>query len=201
MKLIIGLGNPGAEYTHTRHNIGRRLIESIVERERAVFSFPKSLQAAVASTQWAGKAIYLAYPLIYMNLSGEAVAMLTAHFKIKSLDDLLIVVDDIALPFGKFRLRGEGSSGGHNGLLSIEECLESWEYPRLRIGIGTFEDRHSEKSAGAKELLKDYVLSVFDSDEEKRMEELLTTGQKACRSWALEPLAKAMNWINTTELS
>ncbi len=196
MKLIVGLGNPGGEYARTRHNIGRRLIEFIAAEENAKFASKKSQKSAVASAQWNGEVVHLAHPLTYMNLSGEAIAALVKYWKVAAEKDLLIVVDDVALPFGKFRLRGEGSSGGHNGLASIEEHLGSREYPRLRIGIGPRENKTVAAAARSNEPLRDYVLSTFNVTEEKRMKELLERGLEACGTWVAEPLAKAMNQVN-----
>ncbi|MDD5226578.1 MAG: aminoacyl-tRNA hydrolase, partial [Candidatus Omnitrophica bacterium] len=169
MKLIVGLGNPGDAYARTRHNIGRRLIEFIGGEEKLKFASKKSQKAALASVSWNGEPLHLAYPLTYMNLSGEAIAALVKYWKISAAKDLLIVVDDVALPFGKFRLRGEGSSGGHNGLVSIEKYLGSREYPRLRIGIGSQEKETAAEAAGFGEPLRDYVLSAFNPAEEKKM--------------------------------
>ena len=199
MKLIVGLGNPGAEYTRTRHNIGRRLVEAIAAKEKVSLASKRSLKAAVASVRWSGETVHLAYPLTYMNLSGAPVGALVAHFGIQSLQDILIAVDDIALPFGKLRLRGEGSSGGHNGLVSIEENFGSRGYPRLRIGIGLRDSRAHSISAVPGEFLRDYVLSTFDPGEEKGMEKLLEKGTEACRLWALGPLTEVMSRVNARE--
>ncbi len=199
MKLIIGLGNPGDEYARTRHNIGRRLVEILAGEEKVSFTSKKSLKAAVASWVWGNETLHAAYPLTYMNLSGEAVAGLVAHFGLE-LKDILIVVDDVALPFGKLRLRGEGSSGGHNGLFSIEDHLRTQKYPRLRIGIGMRADGTSGQADAPEDFLRDYVLSPFTSSEEKKMRKLLEEGMKACRSWALEPFSRVMNRVNATEL-
>ncbi|MFH1799624.1 MAG: aminoacyl-tRNA hydrolase [Candidatus Omnitrophota bacterium] len=196
MKLIVGLGNPGDEYARTRHNIGRRLVEFIAETEKVKFAFKKSQKAALASVSWNGETFHLAHPLTYMNLSGEAVVALVKYWKIAANKDLLIVVDDIALPFGKFRLRGEGSSGGHNGLASIEEHLEGREYPRLRIGIGSRANKAGAELTDSAGPLRDYVLSAFTVAEEKKMKELLGKGMEACRAWISEPLTKAMNRVN-----
>lgn len=197
MKLIVGLGNPGDEYARTRHNIGRRLMEFIAGEEKVKFAFKKPQKAALASVSWNGETLHLAHPLTYMNLSGEAIVALVKYWKIAASKDLLIVVDDIALPFGTFRLRGEGSSGGHNGLASIEEHLGSREYPRLRIGIGPLRNKTEAKSACTVEPLRDYVLSAFTAAEEKKMKELLGKGIEACRAWVSEPLTRAMNRVNT----
>jgi len=196
MKLIIGLGNPGKEYTRTRHNIGRRLVEFIAGEENVKLASKKSQKAAMATILWSDETVQLAHPLTYMNLSGEVVAWLVKYWKIAADKDLLVVVDDVALPFGKFRLRSEGSSGGHNGLASIEEHLGGRQYPRLRIGIGPREDKITAKDAGACKPLRDYVLSTFSVAEEKRMRELLDKGAEACRAWASEPLAKVMSRFN-----
>ena len=200
MKLIVGLGNPGDEYVRTRHNIGRRLVEFIAATEKVKFSFKKSQKAALASVSWNGETFHLAHSLTYMNLSGEAVAALVKYWKIAANKDLLIVVDDIALPFGKFRLRGEGSSGGHNGLASIEEHLGSREYPRLRIGIGPGGNKKEAEPMDFIGPLRDYVLSAFTAAEEKKIKELLGKGMEACQAWISEPLTKAMSRVNAAVL-
>ena len=200
MKLIIGLGNPGDEYVGTRHNIGRRLMEFIAEEEKTKFAFKKSRGAAEAPVAWNSEMLYLAFPMTYMNLSGGSVAALVRYWKIAAEKDLLVVVDDVALPFGKFRLRGEGSSGGHNGLASIEEHLGSQKYPRLRVGIGSLGDKAETGKVGFEGVLRDYVLSTFSAPEEKKMSGLLGKGMEACRVWAGEPLSKAMSRINALAL-
>lgn len=198
MKYIVGLGNPGDPYVRTRHNIGRRLVEFIAAQEKVPFVSKKSQKAAIASVSWNGEAVCLAYPQTYMNLSGEAVGALVKYWKVESAKDLLVVVDDVAIPFGKFRLRFEGSSGGHNGLTSIEEHLGSREYPRLRIGIGVSGVKMSDGGAGFNAPLRDYVLSPFSAAEEKRMKGLLDCGLDACRAWVFEPSSKAMSQINAS---
>lgn len=196
MKLIVGLGNPGAEYARTRHNIGRRLVETMASREKVSFTVKRSLKSAVAFLERDEIPVCLAYPLTYMNLSGEAVQGLVAHFEIRSLQDMLVIVDDVALPFGRLRLRGEGSSGGHNGLLSVEQHLGSRKYPRLRMGIGGPDGYSHSKVPGTGDVLKDHVLSAFSPEEEKGLAGLLTKGQEACRLWTLRSLAESMQLIN-----
>ena len=176
------------------------LWNSLRRKKRSNSLLKKKMKASLASVLWEGKEVQLAYMATYMNVSGEPVSLLVDHFEIKSLADILIVVDDVALPFGKFRLRGEGSTGGHNGLVSIEERLGTPAYPRLRIGIGIPDQEHPSRSAGSGEPLKDYVLSAFDTKEENHMDQLFSNGMEACRAWALDPLAAAMNRINTMEL-
>jgi len=198
MKLIVGLGNPGGEYARTRHNIGRRLVEYVAHQEGVKLASKRSQKTALSSVWWEGEVIQLAHPLDYMNLSGEAVASLVKYWKISVAKDLLVVVDDVALPFGKFRLRGKGSPGGHNGLASIEDHLGTRDYPRLRIGIGPGEARE-EGPERDNSSLKDYVLAAFNAAEEKKMPGLLARGMEACRVWALGPLAKAMNRVNASD--
>lgn len=199
MKLIVGLGNPGSAYVSTRHNIGRRLIEFIAAEEKVKLLSKKSQKAAMAAVSWNEEAIHLAHPMTYMNLSGGAIAALVKYLKIAITSDLLIVVDDVALPFGKLRLRGEGSPGGHHGLASIEAYLGSREYPRLRIGIGPQKNEEALGTSTPDGWLRDYVLSAFSASEEKAMRRVLKKGTEACRIWAAEPLAKAMNHINTVK--
>lgn len=196
MKLIVGLGNPGDEYARTRHNIGRRLMEFIAAREKVKFASKRAQRSAVASCSWNGETVHLAYPATYMNLSGEPVSLLAKYFKIEIARDLLIVVDDAALPFGKLRLRGDGSAGGHNGLASIEERLHTRAYPRLRLGIGILDGGKNAHNADTGEPLRDYVLSGFKSSEEKAMEAFLGSGMEACRLWALGSITQAMNEVN-----
>lgn len=200
MKLIIGLGNPGEKYSGTRHNIGRRLIEHIAAKDERKFSHKKNLKAFVAEVPWDCEPILIAYITSYMNLSGGPVKALLEHYKISSFKDVLIVVDDVALPFGRMRLRGNGSTGGHNGLASIEEVLGSRDYARLRMGIGLKDAENSKQSAGSEEPLHDYVLAAFTCEEEKKMPELLDAGVKACHEWAVQPLEMAMHRVNSVVL-
>ena len=194
VKLIVGLGNPETRYFKTRHNIGRMLVEYISRHEANTFSYKRDLKAAVSPFIWDDEKGFLAYPETYMNLSGDAVGALVRYYKIDFQKDLLVVVDDLALPFGSLRLRSKGSDGSHNGLKSIHQQLGSSEYPRLRIGIG-------HPSAGAEGVqcsssVPDYVLSAFNHEEALRVPEVLEAGLKACRLWVLEPIEKAMSSVN-----
>lgn len=187
MRLIIGLGNPGCSYSKTRHNVGRKLIEHIASEEKLSFSKKKALKISYTSTTWDNKDIVLAYPETYMNLSGQAVSSIVSYFKIDFSKDVLVIVDDIALPFGKLRLRAKGSSGGHKGLISIEEYLGGKSYPRLRVGI----------DAPLNQPLEKYVLSNFNKLEKSQINDFLDMGNKACYLWATQPLTRAMNKINS----
>src|ERR1700759_5349319 len=131
--LIAGLGNPGAEYAHTRHNIGFDVIDAFAARHKTTLQ-PDRL-AEVAEIKWKGKVFICIKPTTFMNLSGKAVKYWMDKEKVP-LGNVLVIVDELALPLTKFRLRPSGSSAGHNGLRSIEEVLATDAYPRLRFGIG-----------------------------------------------------------------
>lgn len=185
MKLIVGLGNPGDRYSDTRHNAGRRLVEFAAKRQGVSFSKKKAFEASFVTLDWEGQPVTLAYPETFMNVSGKAVFALVRHFEIDPRKNLLIVVDDIALPLGRLRLRARGSDGGHNGLKSIQEVLGE-EYPRLRLGIGC-------ETTGE---VEDYVLSPFRPAEKKILKEVLEKGYEACRLWVSQPFSAAMNVVN-----
>ncbi|MFZ5802269.1 MAG: aminoacyl-tRNA hydrolase [Candidatus Omnitrophota bacterium] len=193
MKLIVGLGNPGRSYSRTRHNIGRLLIESILDSRSASAVKNRKLQASCREISWQGSPVVLAYPEVFMNISGEAVASLADYFEAEVSRDLLVVVDDAALDFGKMRLRSCGSDGGHKGLKSIETCLGSRDYARLRLGIGCPEEGASDEG------LKDYVLGVFLKEEERALEGFLKQACEACALWISQPIGKAMSFVNTSK--
>lgn len=151
--LIIGLGNIGAEYENTRHNIGFKVVEAIAEAHGATFETDR--YASVATVKIKGRSLVLIKPTTYMNLSGKAVNYWMQQEKI-SVENILVVVDDLALPFGKLRLKGKGSDAGHNGLKHIQAVLGHKNYPRLRFGIG------DEFSKGRQ---IDYVLGEWSKDE------------------------------------
>src|SRR5436309_8359222 len=133
--LIVGLGNPGAEYARTRHNAGFMVVERLAERWQAGWGLEQKFESRVARAERDGRRLLLGQPQTYMNQSGEAVAKLAEYFR-APLDRLLVVVDDADLPLGEIRLRPRGAGGGHHGLESIERRLGTRQYARLRIGIG-----------------------------------------------------------------
>jgi PTH1 family peptidyl-tRNA hydrolase len=155
--LIVGLGNPDEKYKKNRHNIGYRIIDSISDCYTSSFKKYKDKSLLSKIIDINKNEIYLLKPLTYMNLSGLSVKEIMKDFDIP-LENILIVVDDISLDFGKLRLRTKGSSGGHNGLKNIEKELSSNEYNRIKVGIGS----NFEKGK-----LIDYVLSDFTNEEEK----------------------------------
>jgi len=186
LHLIVGLGNPGAEYTKTRHNAGFLLVEKLAARWRADWKSERKFDARVARIKRNGRRVLLCQPRTFMNSSGEAVGALMNFYRLP-LKQLLVVVDDADLPLGQIRLRAGGSSGGHHGLESIEQHLGSREFARLRLGIG--------RRAGAREIT-DYVLSRFDRAETALVKEVLNRAASQAECWLNDGIQKAMNQFN-----
>lgn len=155
--LIAGLGNIGPEYELTRHNIGFLILDRLADKRNVAFTLTR--HAEKTEFKYKGRHIHLIKPTTYMNLSGKSIAYWMKELSI-SKENLLVVVDDIALPFGSLRMRPKGSAAGHNGLINIEETLISQEYPRLRFGIGN--DYHKGQQV-------DYVLSNFKTEEFEKL--------------------------------
>lgn len=190
MKCIVGLGNPGSLYEHTRHNIGFLTIEFLIHKFGAKHFESTELyecyQSSIGEHQ-----VLLVMPQTYMNNSGEAVRELHQKYEI-SFTDFLIAFDDFQLPFGTLRMRPKGSDGGHNGLASIIYHLQSDIIPRLRIGVGgkTIPTNHTH------ELMADYVLSPFDTEEKKQLPELLQHMHNTGISWIESGIQKTMSQYN-----
>lgn len=182
--LIAGLGNPGIEYTHTRHNIGFMVADRFVELGDAGFADKR--HAFIAETRLKNKLVYLIKPLTFMNLSGKAVRYWLSKLNIP-LENLLVVTDDIALPLGKLRLRGKGSDGGHNGLANIQTLLGSAEYPRLRFGIGGNFPRGRQV---------DYVLNEFNEDEWPIIKDKIDLSVEIIKSFVLQGISPTMSQYN-----
>ncbi len=185
MFLIVGLGNPGARYDKTRHNVGFML----VDRMAAAFALPgwsRQQRSLTCRLRLGAQEILLAKPQTFMNLSGEAILDLIRYHPIEA-DRLLIVYDEVALPLGKIRLRRSGSSGGHKGMESIIHRLGTAEIPRLRIGVA---------GAVLPENLSDYVLSNFSDDEREALEPALERAVEAIQSAVEEGLETAMSRHN-----
>jgi PTH1 family peptidyl-tRNA hydrolase len=183
--LIAGLGNIGAEYAHTRHNIGFDVVDVLAARHETIFQSDR--YASVAKFRHKGKELILIKPTTYMNLSGKAVQYWMLKEKI-ILANLLIITDDIALPPGKLRLRGQGSDGGHNGLKNIQEMLQTTNYARLRIGVGN--DFPKGKQA-------DYVLGKWKEEEKEIVKSAIEKAADAVISFTLIGLEKTMNLVNS----
>ena len=183
--LIAGLGNIGQEYQHTRHNVGFEILDCYA-RQSGIF-FSDQRYGAVAKAKFRGRQLILLKPSTYMNLSGKAVRYWMDQEKIP-LDRVLVLTDDIALPFGKIRIRAKGSDGGHNGLKNINELLESNQYARLRFGIG--DDFHKGSQV-------DYVLDKWSAEEEKALEDRLKICVEAVNSFTYLGLDKTMTQYNS----
>jgi peptidyl-tRNA hydrolase, PTH1 family len=183
--LIVGLGNIGDEYANTRHNIGFVAADALAFDRKAEFS--SSRYASVARFSLKGRIFILIKPTTFMNLSGKAVRYWMTKEDILP-ENLLVIVDDLALPLGTLRLRKKGSDGGHNGLISINEEIGTTDYPRLRIGIG--DDFPKGRQV-------DYVLSRWTSEEEKVLLPKITTSVEIIKSFALSGIDRTMNLFNT----
>ena len=181
--LIAGLGNPGPEYKDTRHNIGFHVVDALAGASTA---FSSDRYAERAELRHKGRTLVLIKPQTFMNLSGKAVRYWLEEENVPA-ERLLVVTDDLALPFGKLRLRASGGAGGHNGLSHIIECLGHEAFPRLRFGIGR------DFSRGAQ---VDYVLSTWSAEEVKRLSTFIATASDAVKDFALMGIGHAMNSFN-----
>jgi peptidyl-tRNA hydrolase, PTH1 family len=184
--LIVGLGNPGAEYARTRHNAGFLVAERLAGRWQAGWAYEKKFNARLASAQRKSRRVLLCEPQTYMNASGEAVAAVVAFYRV-ALARLLVAVDDADLPLGEIRLRPGGSSGGHHGLESVEQHLGTRDYARLRIGIG--------RLGGACEITG-YVLGRFSSTEAALADKVITVASDQAETWLEAGIQKAMSQFN-----
>lgn len=186
MKVIVGLGNPGREYERTRHNVGWWVVDHLAD----VWHFDgwkKDGEARVASGTVRGARVRLVKPQTYMNLSGAAVRQYAKRPFFAVANDLLVVVDEVAFPVGRYRFREKGSAGGHNGLKSIEHHLHTQQYGRLRIGVGPPEDR--ERGVP----LSDFVLGDFGKAEAGDVRALLPELTEAIELWIAEGMKPVMN--------
>jgi len=186
MKVIVGLGNPGAEYERTRHNVGWWVIDHLAD----VWHFEnwkKDGEARVASGTVNGIKVRLVKPLTFMNLSGAVLRPYLRRPFWAAATDLMIVVDEVALPIGRYRFRAQGSAGGHNGLKSIEAAVESQNYPRLRIGIKPDDERRQIGN------LSDFVLDDFGKSEAHTVRALLPTLTEALELWLKDGITPVMN--------
>ena len=187
MKLIVGLGNPGREYRDTRHNIGFLVLDELARRHQLTFSMgPSQVSDSVIAKRHGTHPAMLAKPLTFMNRSGDAVAGLARYYDLEP-SDLLVVVDEVALPFGRLRARPRGSTGGHNGLKSIIERLGTTEFARLRLGVGRGDTRRD---------LADHVLSVFEPGERAELESFVPRAADAAELFVVENIAAVMNRYN-----
>ena len=185
MKLVVGLGNPGAKYHDTRHNIGFRVIDALARRW-SVDQWREQHQALVARVRQGDEAVLVAKPMTFMNLSGDAVAGLAGFYKI-AVPDVLVVLDEVALPLGRLRAGRAGSAGGHNGLKSIIGRLGTSEVSRLRIGVGRGDTRKD---------LADHVLGTFRADEREDVEAAVLRAAEASVMFVTDGIERVMNAFN-----
>ena len=186
MHLVVGLGNPGADYAKTRHNAGFLLAEKLAAQWQAGWNHERKFAARMAKAGHGGKKVLLCEPQTFMNLSGEAVAAVQQFYQLP-LADILVVVDDADLPLGEIRLRPGGGSGGPHGLESVAQHLGSKAYARLRIGIG----RKNEARQ-----ITGHVLGKFDADENAVLEMVLERAASQVECWLTAGLQKAMSQFN-----
>ena len=188
VKVILGLGNPGREYEKTRHNVGWWVLDHLADVWR-FDAWKKDGQALAADGYVGPMRARLVKPLTYMNLSGAVLKPYQRRETWSAPRDLLVVVDDLAIPLGTYRLRARGSAGGHNGLKSIEQTLGNQEYARLRVGIAP----PGGRSAGS---TVDFVLGEFDQAETAEVHTLIPTLEQAADTWLREGIESAMNKHN-----
>jgi len=187
--LIAGLGNPGTEYAHTRHNIGFDVVNAFVQKHGGQFRSDRL--ALVADVKWKGKNFVCICPTTFMNLSGKAVKYWMDKEKIV-LEQVLVVVDDLALPLNKLRLKPSGSDAGHNGLKSLQEILGTKDYPKLRFGIG---------NDYPKGLQADFVLGKWKKEEEPLVKLKIGKSVELIEMFAAQGITTAMNQVNNKEFS
>jgi peptidyl-tRNA hydrolase, PTH1 family len=193
MKIVVGLGNPGQQYDRTRHNVGWMVLDRLAERAGWTGHARARDAAATVHGRYAGLDLMLVKPTTYMNLSGVAVRKVLARQR-APLEDVLVVVDDFALPLGRLRLRERGSAGSHNGLRSIIGELGSERFARLRVGIGPPEMR---VEGGMARAARDHVLSRFQPTEQALLEEVLDAAAEAVEEWARDGVSRAANRWNS----
>jgi PTH1 family peptidyl-tRNA hydrolase len=184
-RIVFGIGNPGPEYAGTRHNLGFLVVEELARRAGARFRKARGADADAAEARLAGGDAILVRPRTYVNLCGPALRSV-AEASGAGLPDLLVVVDDFHLPFGRLRLRSGGSDGGHNGLASIEGCLGTPEFARLRVGIGDPGRVRRER----------YVLERFPPEEARQLPGAVGRAADAVEAWARLGIGRAMSLVN-----
>lgn len=189
--LFVGLGNPGPKYEKTRHNIGFMVIQEIVRELGWPLKEEKRFQALVARGVVEGVNVHLILPMTYMNESGRSVRSYLDFFQLNA-QDIVVVTDDVAIGFGEIRLRIKGSSGGHNGLKSVQQHIGTQDYVRLRMGVG------APKWPG-EDALANYVLSTFSTEEREELAFFIDRGANTLKRLLTEDITRVMNEVNTKE--
>ena len=186
MKLIVGLGNPGAEYRQTRHNVGFTIVDELVDRWRIDGQWREKFDALLVKHLVGGEHVIVAKPLTFMNLSGQSVAAMAGFYKIEPAD-VLVIVDEAALPLGRLRARRDGSAGGHNGLKSVIQHLGTPAFARLRVGVG--------RGADGREL-SDHVLGRFEPAERDTVSAAVLRAADAAEMFISDGIERVMNAFN-----
>ena len=187
MKLIVGLGNPGREYRETRHNVGFLVVDELARRHQLTLGMaPSQVPETFVAKRYGPELLLVAKPLTFMNRSGDAVAALMRYYDVGATE-LVVVVDEAALPFGRLRARMRGSDGGHNGLKSIIERLGTTEFARLRLGLGRGDPQRD---------LADHVLAKFEPGERAELEGFIARAADAAEMFVVEGIEKVMNAYN-----
>jgi len=187
VKLLVGLGNPGREYRDTRHNVGFMVIDELARRHQLTLSMgPSQVPETFLAKQYGPAPLLVAKPLTFMNRSGDSVAALMRYYDV-DIGDLLVIVDEVALPFGRLRARMRGSAGGHNGLKSIIERVGTTDFARLRLGVGRGDERRD---------LVDHVLARFEPGEQAELEMFIARAADAAEMFAAEGMQTVMNTYN-----
>lgn len=189
MKLLVGLGNPGARYEKTRHNIGFMVLD-LLATELGIAITKKQCQALLGQGMWGSRKVMLAKPQTFMNKSGDSVLEILNFYQ-DGISDLIIIHDDLDLDFGRIRFKQGGGTGGHNGLKSITQQLNSPDYSRLKMGI-------SRNPSLMK--VENYVLSDFLPEEKKFLPEVLKSAVRGLATWSMDGISKAMNEHNAGEI-
>ncbi len=186
MKLIVGLGNPGKRYRWTRHNLGFLVVEEFAKKNKIILKEGSRFKAIIGEKRFLNEDIFLIMPYTYMNLSGLSTEKILKELNI-NLKDMLVVCDDINLPFGVLRMRARGSSGGHKGLLSIIESIQTQDFPRMRVGVLNRQDIKD---------LPGYLLANFTKVEIKKLKGIIKRAVDACESWIKNGITETMNKFN-----
>jgi PTH1 family peptidyl-tRNA hydrolase len=184
MKLIVGLGNPGKQFINTRHNVGFMVADCLADTLDVKFDNEKN-DALYAQTVIKGEKVIILKPQRFINLSGEVIAEFIKYFKI-DVNDMLVINDDLDLPVGSYKLKSNGSSGGHNGLKNIELHLNTSEYKRLKIGISNNKNIET----------RDYVLGTFSSEEKIEINKIIETSKDIIEAFIETDMKQVMNYYN-----
>lgn len=188
--LVVGLGNPGEAYKMTRHNLGFMAVHAFANEYQISLRRHKSFKGEFGMISKDRHTVMILMPHTFMNLSGESVRACVDYYKIPH-ESLIVICDDVALPFGKIRVRKSGSSGGHNGLKSLEHSLMTRDFPRMRIGVGSDENRD----------LSDYVLGDFFEEEKKKLPEIAKQATSVLSAWIFQDFQRALEVLSMIVVS